>query len=247
KTGVLVYQAGQNQKLTWLDRRGNHLGTLGEPGIYFGALFSPDGSQVAVTRIVDQLSTIGLVEATSGRSTPFTFGVPSRYPGWGVDGTSIAFSSWRDGGYKLFQKAVVGGKEERLLNTEQSDVYPSDWSPGGKYLVYIVENARTKRDIYLLPLDGDRKPEPFLATKYDEYDASFSWDGRWIAYTSDESGVPQVYVRPFRPTSTQSDDAIKTWSVSAAGGGTGPLWRSDMKELTYAARDGTILSVDIPP
>jgi hypothetical protein len=97
----------------------------------------------------------------------------------------------------------------------------------------------------VLPLQGDRKPTPFLRTEFNEGSGQFSPDGHWIAYTSDESGSDEIYVREFSSGSAQrSWDAAGKWLISK-GGGTDPRWRGDGKELFYVASDGKLMSVDI--
>jgi eukaryotic-like serine/threonine-protein kinase len=97
----------------------------------------------------------------------------------------------------------------------------------------------------VLPLQGDHKPIPFLRTKFNESSGRFSPDGRWIAYTSDESGRDEIYIREFSSGSAQgSGDAAHRWLISKRGW-TDPRWRGEGKELFYVASDGKLLVVDI--
>ncbi len=111
---------------------------------------------------------------------------------------------------------------------------------------YIPWKIReTKSDLWVLPLQGDRKPIPLLRTQFNERSGQFSPDGRWIAYISDESGSDEIYVREFYSGSAQGPwDAGSKWLISK-GGGTDPRWRGDGKELFYVASDGKLMAVDI--
>jgi dipeptidyl aminopeptidase/acylaminoacyl peptidase len=125
-----------------------------------------------------------------------------------------------------------------LLVTPENKV-PQDVSPDGRTLLYSVLSQKTGGDLWALPLDGDKKPFPVLQTAFDEWDAEFSPDGRWIAYESNQSGRLEIFVRPFPQSSGQ-------WQVSTAGG-TQPRWRADGKELYYMARDGRLMATPIAP
>ena len=104
-------------------------------------------------------------------------------------------------------------------------------SPDGKYLLFGFG------DILALPLTGERKPEPYLQTKYTEFGGTFSPDGRWVAYQSDESGRPEIYIQGF-------PERRGKWPVSAAGG-LYPHWRADGKELYWRDPDSTLMAATV--
>jgi eukaryotic-like serine/threonine-protein kinase len=107
-------------------------------------------------------------------------------------------------------------------------------------------DPKTGSDIWVLPLQGDKKPFPFLRTQFNEGDAHVLPDGHWVAYTSDESGRGEIYVRPFSPDSN-AGDASGTgakWQVSY-GGGEAPQWSVDGKELYYLTLDSKLMEVDV--
>ena len=114
---------------------------------------------------------------------------------------------------------------------------PDDWSPDGKWIVYQEGGQKTGLDLWLLPLDGNRKPVPYLATQFDEENGQFSPDGKWMAYDSDESGQPQVYIQAVPPNGAK-------WQVSNAGG-LQPIWRRDGKELFYISNDDKLMAAPI--
>jgi dipeptidyl aminopeptidase/acylaminoacyl peptidase len=121
----------------------------------------------------------------------------------------------------------------------------TSWSRDGRFLLYTVDTPETKSDLWVLPLPGDRKPIPFLRTAFNEGSGQFSPDGHWIAYTSDESGRDEIYVRDFSSGAAQrSWDATGRWLISK-GGGNSPRWRGDGKELFYVASDRKLMSVDV--
>ena len=143
--------------------------------------------------------------------------------------------SARDGASGIYQKLANGaGQEELLLNGP--DVYPTDRSRDGKDLLYFRTDPRTKGDLWVLPLSGDRQPKPYLQSEFSEGNGQFSPDGRWVAYISDESGRLEVYVQPFPGPGAK-------WQISTDGGIL-PKWRADGKELFYF-NQGKMIAVDV--
>jgi hypothetical protein len=132
-----------------------------------------------------------------------------------------------------------------LLKPSDGYKYPTSSSRDGRFLLYTVENPKTKSDLWVLSLNGDPKPIPFLRTEFNERSGQFSPDGHWVAHTSDESGKDEIYVREFSSGSAPgSPDAAGKWLISK-GGGTDPRWRGDGKELFYVDSGGKLMSVDI--
>lgn len=165
---------------------------------------------------------------------------------WSPDGSRIAFASNPNGVYDLYQKLASGVKDEELLLKSSENKFPTSWSRDGRFLLYEAEDQKTKKeDLWVLPLEGDKKPFPFLQTEFNEVDGLFSPDGHWVAYVSDESGRDEIYVRTFSPDSTApASDTGGKWLIST-GGGSGLRWRGDGKELYYRARDGKMMAVEI--
>ena len=161
-------------------------------------------------------------------------------PVWSPKGDRLAFASNRGGApYNLYQKAASGtGPDEALLATSNNKI-PSQWSRDGRFLVYSSPDPKTKSDIWVLPLEGgaDRKSIVFVHSEFNEDFGQLSPDSRWMAYTSDESGQREVYVRPF-PT---GDGQTK---ISIAGGEQ-PRWCCDGKELFFVAGDGKLMAVSV--
>jgi len=174
------------------------------------------------------------------------------FPVWAPDGARIVYRSIRPGQPEsLFQTLTNGTRvEEPLLQTGQSLV-PTSWSADGKFLLYSSVEAKSgDSDLWVLPMSGtedDRTPFVFLKTAFREAYGEFSPDGRWVAYHSNETGRPEVYVRPFVPpggAGTAAPSAAGQWQVSTAGG-IHPVWRADGKELYYLNPDGALMAVPI--
>jgi dipeptidyl aminopeptidase/acylaminoacyl peptidase len=247
-TGLLAYRSGTvgRRQLTWFDRSGKALGTMGAPEISLRApRLSPDGRRVAVYRTLQGNANIWLLDAV--RMTRFTSDASSdANPIWSPDGSRVVFSSSRKSHYDLYQKSSGGaGSEEPLLESHQ-DKIASDWSPDGRFLLYGNLDSQTDWDLWVLPMEDDRKPWPFLKTNFGERAGQFSPDGRWVAYMSNESGRTEVYVRPFLTPARASgvDRSADKWLVST-GGGIYPRWCPDGKELYYIAPDGKLMAAAI--
>jgi eukaryotic-like serine/threonine-protein kinase len=245
--GTLAYRGGGqvNRQFTWLDRSGNVSSRVGDPGPHGDLALSPDGTRVASFR-GDQQADIWLYEFARGVSTRFTFAASvERYPLWSPDGSRLVFSSNRGGHYDLYQKASNGTGEDELLFKSDQDKQPTSWSRDGRFLLFNSLDPKTTSDIWVLPLEGDRKPVPFLHTEFIEAQAAFSPDGRWVAYASLESGGPEVYVRPFSPPGAAGSTSVSgKWQISKAGG-VNPRWRGDGKELFYSTQDGRVMAVEV--
>jgi Tol biopolymer transport system component len=246
--GILVYisgGSGQQFQPTWLDRQGKVLGTAGGLGLYYRLALSPDGRFAAVGR--NTRTDIWLLNFSRGTEQRFTFGQGnSSRPIWSPDGSHIIFGSDREGVYNLYQKPASGAKEEELLFKSTEHKYPTSWSSDEGFVLYTAIDQKTKQDLWLLSLESGVKAIPFLRTNFNEGDGQFSPDMRWIAYVSDESGSNEVYVRGFSRSSGSDalSASIGKWLISE-GGGTGPRWRRDGKELYYRATDGKVIAVEI--
>ena len=242
KTGVLVFHrsASPDLQLTWYDREGNVLGVVGDSGYYRSVSLSPDGSRAVSSRNLEgQASNLWVTDLLRGTSARFAPGSTSDLnPIWSPDGNRILFSSNPERPFNLYQKPADGVKDTEVLLSSGEDKLPTSWSRDGRFLLYTVIHPKTLNDIWVLPLEGDRKPAPFLVTEFNEQAARFSPDGNWVAYVSDESGQAEVYVRSF------SMGSGGKWLISN-GGGSAPRWRGDGRELYYAAPGGRLQAVDI--
>jgi Tol biopolymer transport system component len=246
-TGLIAYRRASQRQLTWFDRAGTARGVVGEPDeSVLTPRVSPDGHRVAVGRVVQ--GNVDLWLLGGARASRFTFDPASEmFPIWSPDGARLVYQSRRTGSGDLYLKPTAGaGAEELLLSTAQSTA-PMSWSADGRFLMYLSIDSQTDADIWVLPMSGnagDRKPFVFLKTPFREANGAFSPDSRWVAYDSNETGRPEVYVRPFVPPGATGTAAAATrqWQVSTDGG-IMPLWRADGKELYYLNLEGAMTAV----
>lgn len=244
QTGVVAYYSGDasriNSQLAWFDRSGKKLGTVGEPGNYVKPAISPDGRSLAVDRLDPRSGTYGIWQYDLGRDNPTRLTFDARqdgYPVWSPDGGAIAFAGTHAGHSQIYRKSIGSTAREEVLLESNLDKFPSDWSRDGRYLIYYQIDPVTKYDVWALPLTGNSKPFPILQTGFNEHRATLSPDGRWLAYTCDETGQDEVYVQSF-PTPG------KKWKVSVGGGGR-PVWSRDGKELFYMAADRQLMATTV--
>jgi Tol biopolymer transport system component len=246
-TGLVAYRAGtaSRRQLTWFDRTGAARGTVGEAdGSLNNPRVSPDGRRVVVSRTVQGNRDLWLVEGA--RMSRFTFDPAiDDMPLWSPDGTRIVFRSNRTGPGDLYQKLTSGAPaEDRLVGSDQLKT-PTSWSAGGRFVLYNSIDPQSVGDLWVVPMPGDRTPSVFLKTPFREAWGVFSPDGRWVAYHSNESGRPEIYVRSFDPPGATSAGAVGgQWQVSTAGG-IMPVWRPDGKELYYLSPAGAMMAAPV--
>jgi eukaryotic-like serine/threonine-protein kinase len=248
-TGLLAYAAPTIDvgKLTWMDRSGKPGATVGGEAGYVDFRLSPDESRLAVAIFDQALGTpdVWLTDLTRGNaSSRLTSNSWSDAgPMWSPDGTRIAFRSNRSGTNDIFVvTAGGGGVEQPLLPDvllEQGlrgflTASPTSWS--GTHILYSVTTPQTGWDLWYLDLVA-RKAVAYWEGPSDQMHASFSPDGRFIAYTSDEDGRFEVYVQTF-PASDRK------WQVSVSGGFE-PRWSADGSELFFLAEDLTLMSASV--
>jgi Tol biopolymer transport system component len=178
-------------------------------------------------------------EVARARRTRFTFDpAEERVSVWSPDGSRIAFSSNRKGYFDIYQKASSGAGSDELLLESDFDKQPTSWSSDGRFLLYWTNDPKTKADIWVLPLSGDRKPFPFLNTEFNEGNGQFSPDGRWIAYFSAESDRVELYVAPFPGPGGKRQ-------ISISGATPPARWRGDGKEIYYLAPDNKLMAAEV--
>jgi Tol biopolymer transport system component/DNA-binding winged helix-turn-helix (wHTH) protein len=242
QNGVLVYgqaDADAPRQLTWFDRGGQVLGTSGDPAPYVGVALSPDERRAAVTLETGSPENVDIWLIDIARNIRSRLTV---HPGqdvsplWSPDGTRIVFESSRSRQAVAMRQMSANepGTDELLLEGPGSfTMMPTGWSGDGRFIAYTTRGS----NVWILPLFGDRKPFAFMETPFIEASAVFSPDGRWIAYTSNEGGQPDVYVQSFPGPGAKSQ--------VSRDGGTHPVWRADGRELFYLAADGTMMAVPV--
>ena len=246
--GVIAYVPWSTpSRLTWFDRDGRELGTLGaaDDNDLMDPEISPDGTRVAVSRKRLNDSDVWIFDATRG--TRFTLEASSeQLPVWSPDGRELLLQSNRDGWPELYVgSATSPGLERPVAKPEGPSPqrrFPSDWSPDGSAVLFFAvsgtQSLQARLDMWVLPLVGEREPYPWLETAATEVWGQFSPDGQFVAYHSNESGAAhEVYVRRFA-------EPQHRWLISAAGG-VYPRWSRDGKELYYIAPDRSLIAVPI--
>ncbi len=233
--GTLVYVSGASTRqwtLVWVDQAGNASPLLEEPRDYRFPRFSPTSARLAFQLAQEKgmaTADIWIYDLQREVMTRFTFDEAADFAAtWSPDGEWIVFASARGGALNLYRKRSDGtGDAERLTESNNLQA-PFSFSPDGKSLLFSEENPETSWDILVLPLEGERKPQVFLRTPFFEVFPVFSPDGRWVAYTSNESGRLEIYVRPYPGPGGK-------WQISDAGTTSGPRWSPDGRKLYYRA------------
>jgi len=236
--GTILFGTGSGRyQLTWLSREGKALGTLAQPDRYGSLRISPDGTRLAAG-LADSssLSDLWLLELSRAIPSRLTFTGMFGTGAWSPDGQLVGYHLL--GGRRLMLKNANGTGQEETALQSQYTVYLNDWSPDGRYLVYTQQSVEGRFELWLLPLTGERKPQQFLRTAFNDSQGHVSPDSKWIAYTSDESGgFNEVYATSFPTGGTR-------WRVSGSGGSF-PRWSRDGKELFYRALDGTLMVASV--
>jgi len=238
ENGVLVFRGSAGAgttRLTWVDRTGKDIQVLGDPGTYSDQVASPDGRRIAVESGSGNPD-IWTIESGRNVTTRFTFSPASDYwPVWSPDGGSIAYTSDQASPFAVFVKPATGARPESLLSHVPVSIGPCDWSLDGSNIACLVQ-AGGGWDIWIQPAGGARA-YPLLASPFRKLEPRFSPDGRWIAYSSNESGRREVYIQPFPGLGGK-------WQVSSQGG-RDPEWRRDGKELFFLSLVGAVTAVDV--
>jgi len=239
---VLAYQAGARTlaSLTWVDRAGRTIATIGPESNFADVRLSPDGKLAAVV-IPDPTSgnrDIWLVDLRTGNMTRFTSNPANDWQmTWSPDSQRLAFASDRNGRSSVYVKATDGGDEELLVRLPDRGVFPKDWSKDGSILTLGLDSPDGISSLAAMRLTGDRTPFAVGGTVSERgNEAMLTRDGRWVAFVSRESGSDDVYVAPFPKGGRRR--------LSAGGGGQ-PRWKGDDSELYFMVPGGAIMAVPI--
>jgi dipeptidyl aminopeptidase/acylaminoacyl peptidase len=224
-----------------VDRSGSKVEQAGLVSPWVGVDLSPDGKRAAVHRHDADGGDIWVFE--TGKDTPskFTFDAAqdNSMPIWSPDGSRIAFGSRRAGKWGLYIKLADNTRNEEPLLESESPAMPMSWSPDGKLLVYWTSNSKTAGDVWAVPLAGEKKPIPVVQTAADERNPQVSPDGKWVAYSSNETGRSEIYIKAFPEGPAKIQVSVN--------GGVFPRWRRDGKELFFMSLVslGSIMASDI--
>jgi len=248
QTGTFVYLSGRSerpQSIFWLESSGRIQPLPLPAGFYFTPRFSPDGERLAFAsrlRASSRENDLWIHDVDSGTTSRLT-NLPgaNSQPVWTPDGSGIVFESLLAGTSMYWVRSDGVGEAQRLTqdNTRRT---PTSFSPDGKRLVYTQAGPGAGAGIWTAPFEGDRdhprlgKPEPFLQESFLQYSGNFSPDGHWLAYVSLETGIPEVYVRPFPGPGPKRQ-------VSTSGGFS-PIWSDAQRALFFTALDRRIMFAD---
>ncbi len=242
-TGTLMYEQGAqvtgSAEVVYLTRQG--LATVvdsGWAGNFQTVALAPGGRQLAVSMLEGREHQVWIKQLPDGPLSKLTFDGTENYrPAWTPDGRSVGFVSNQSGRSEFWVKRADGSAPATVAASRPDrTVNEGLWSNDGRWLVYRT----TPRDLFAKRLGADTGTVALLDTKFEEIDVALSPDGRWLAYSSTESGQVELYVRPFPGTSTAK------WQVSTAGGSE-PHWAHDGRELLYVSNDGLLTAVQVLP
>jgi Tol biopolymer transport system component len=227
-------------RLIWFDRTGQRLGSVGPIADHGNLEISPDGTRVAVAVTDASRATrdIWFYHLGSDERTQFTSG-PSdeNWLIWSPDGARVLLNSFTRERLSLLEGPSSDASQQMQVLGGDEGKWPVSWSPDGRFVLYVTNNERTSNDIWVLLRDGTGSPYPYLHTAASENWASFSPDGRWVAFSATDSGQPEVYVAPFPAAS-------RRWRISADGGSQA-RWRRDGKEIYYIAPNRMLMSAQV--
>jgi eukaryotic-like serine/threonine-protein kinase len=243
-TGLLLFQSGMStgkRQLTWFDLDGRKTGTVGEPATFAGlggATLAPDGRHAAISVQTGEGKTdIWTYDLDRGIGTRFTFGPgPAGFPVWSHDGTQIAYAG--DVGQLMIKNADGASEATPLVSTSAANrLIPLSFAPDGSALIYRLQGTKTRWDLWVLPLQGDRQPAPLVATPAAESGAAVSPDGRWLSYISDESGKGELFVIPFPGGGAKRQ--------ISSGGALSGMWIGDGREIAYVTLSRKLMAVPV--
>ena len=240
--GILVYRASASisNRLVWLSRTGAELSEVAPAADFRAPALSPDGSKVAIRRTDGDSRNLDIwvMDLARGTTTRFTFDpADDGNPIWSPDGSKIAWSGGRTDGDAIWIKSANGVGEEEKLAGLPPGVVTTDWSADGSTIFFHAFSSNLL-DVFAVDPKAGSKPRTVVGNRFLEGRARLSPDGQWLAYQSDESGRPEVYVVSYRNGSGK-------WQISTSGG-IEPCWSRDGRELFYLSGDGRLMSVPIP-
>jgi Tol biopolymer transport system component len=240
-SGTLVYLTGDGssgtRSLVFVERSGDVEAISDAVGNYFHPSVSPNGRNLAYCAGEGSETDVWVHDLERGVATRLTFTDEEDFtPVWSPDSQSIAYSSAHESPGNIYVKPADGSGEPERLTENDSFQGVASWSPDGNHLMIMQLSGTQGWDLFTLDLQSGSSPEPFLVTEFHEWNGIFSPDGRWVAYTSTESGTPEIYVRPFPGPGGK-------WQISKGGGST-PQWSGDGRELFYLA-GSTVMAVEV--
>ena len=245
QTGVLAYQTATartdiTSQMAWYDRKGGRLGVVSGIGERSNPALSPDGGKIAIGVGERGKRDVWVYDLKRGTESRLTIGHngDNLNPIWSLDGSRIFFTSNRAGQLDIYEQPSNGlGDAEQILHSNDQLKYLDDVARDGRYALYDTGSSSNSTELWVVPLQGERKPFPFLQSSSAARNARFSPNGRYVAYTSDETGRYEIYVQTF-------PEHLGKWQISTFGG-MEPSWRGDGKELFYLGAKDEMMEVEV--
>jgi hypothetical protein len=234
-SGIVVFRAGSaERRLTWVDRHGDVVRSVGSPGVILNLSLCPGDHQAGFTvrSLETGVDSVWIADFDRDVTTPF---VESAYsPTWDPDGGSL-FYGFRGTPYEVRRKWLRAGQKEESIGVIDTFATPHSISPDGRYVLFT--RTGNNFDVGVKDLQGNGKPLMLLSSPFSELQPHFSPDGRWFVYSSDELGQSEIFVRRFPMTEEK-------WRISTAGGQQ-PSWRGDGKEIFFLALDDKLMAATV--
>ena len=230
--GTMIFTPSEGYALTgaylvvWVDRKGTITSLVERQDSWTLPRISPDGRTLLINQVGFPDCMLWTYDLNRGTLSKLTFNGDHHAPAWHPSGKQVVSALAFQGARNIDEKGIDPEAPEKTIVTMEQDLNRPVWSPDGKYLIFDSLTGDHGSDIYLADFSKGKKPQPWLATPFNEAYATFSPDGRWLAYVSDESGRNEVYIRSFPESGTRIQISTE--------GGTGPLWSRDGKELFYS-------------
>jgi eukaryotic-like serine/threonine-protein kinase len=242
RDGLLMYHratATAGRQLTWFDRSGKTVGTVGEPATYGGVELSPSGDRAAVDITTAANRDIWVMDLARAIVSRTTFEDSAEWSAvWSPDGRQLAFASQDQNSTRLYVKPASGVGARSLVASDEGSAIPITWLGDGQRIIFARPKGATPGyDTWLQPVGGGR-PSMFLEMPFDKLTVRVSPASRYVAYASNESGQYQIFVQTF------PDPAGGRWQITSEGG-IEPKWRRDGKELYYLGFDGKMMAVPV--
>ncbi len=241
--GLMVYRkpaaAPAARQLTWFDRNGKQTGQLGAGGNYGDVQISPNGDRVALDMADSNTRDVWVMDVARAVLSRVTLEMSDDWnPAWSSDGSRLVFASAGDNtGAHIHTKSYTGAGSEDLVFQSNDNEIPVDWSPDGRYILFSRQKKGGGVDLWVFDT-VEKKASPFIESRFDKAQSKISPDGRFIAYTTNDTGMYQIVVQSF------PDPTGGKWQITSQGG-IEPKWRRDGRELYYLALDGKLMAVSI--
>ena len=242
-------QLEQNARtLTLFDRAGKVVTTIAERHIFNQPTLSPDAKRIALIKpdLDKETLDVWVYDIATGKGVQLTSnkqreGVQS--PAWSPDGRFVAYVALRGSRYTILRKLSDGsGAEETIYPHEGGPIVLTDWSLDGRYLSFYTTDL-SGSTLFLLPIDGDRRPVETAKSDKEMVAARLSPDSRLLAYRSNETGKMEIFVRSVPPPGTQAK--VDKWQITTEGGYGMVWWKRDGRELFFFGPDRVVMSVEV--